>query len=253
MSTTIIKGKIELHERTDKFDDDGIKFIQHELTINRVKYKFNLPPKYNFYFENQTEVVLEVDENKNAIAGICPKQNYSWGKTKALKGEVKESDRFELAKGMVIEKRKEVFNQSRGTTGVDSYTSSNKNTVTYTIVLPEKTFRVNEQVGKRVKPNTEIVALLEENVAYIIKDKTNQKIYGKPRKDYLIGLFLLIAFNVAMQYFVFAGKKEIFTSFNLVLIIGNIFFGIAFLISFLSFLSSSKTLKLFKQMEEEGK
>jgi len=253
MSNTVIKGKIEHHERTEKYDDDGIKFIQHELTINRIKYKFNLPAKYNFYFENQIEVVLEVDGNNNVIAGLCPKQNYSWGKTKALKREVKESDRFELVKGLVIEKRKEVFNQSRGTTGVDSYTSSNKNSVTYTIVLPEKTFRVNENVGKRVKPNTEIVALLEENVAYIIKDKTNQKIYGKPRKDYLIGLLLLIGFNVAMQYFVFAGKKEIFTSFNTVVIIGNVFFGIAFLISFLSFLSSSKTLKIFNQMEEEGK
>ena len=108
-------------------------------------------------------------------------------------------------------------------------------------------------IGKHIKPNTEIVALLEQNVAYIIKDKTNNKVYGKPRKDFIIALFLWLAFNAAMIYALLNGKKAIFTSYNMVLVMGNLVFGIASLISVSSFISSTKTLKLFNQMVDEDK
>lgn len=253
MPNTIIKGKIQNHHRSEKYNDDGIKYIHYFITIEGKKYTVNLPGSTDIYFEEQLDTVLEVDENNIAIAGLCSKKGYAWGKTKSLKNEVKETDRFELAKGIVQEKRKETFNQSRGTTGTDSYTSNSKTIVTYTIVLPEKTFRVVDVIGKHIKPNTEIVALLEQNVAYIIKDKTNNKVYGKPRKDFIIALFLWLAFNAAMIYALLNGKKAIFTSYNMVLVMGNLVFGIASLISVSSFISSTKTLKLFNQMVDEDK
>ena len=91
--------------------------------------------------------------------------------------------------------------------------------------------------------NTDIVALTENDVAYIIRDKTNNKIYGKPRKDFIIALILWITFN-----FVMIIKKDIFVSYTTLVVIGNLFFGIAFLLSFSGFLNASKTMKLFNQM-----
>ncbi len=248
MSTTIIKGKIQGNKRSEKYDDDGNKFIHYLIYIDGKKYTFNLPGNSDIYLDDQLEVVLHVNEHNVAIAGICAKKDYRWGKTGPLKNEVKETDRFELVEGLVQEKRKETFNLSQGTTGVDDFTSSSKSVITYTIVLPEKDFRVVDIIGKHIKPNTEIAALLENNVAYIIKDKTNNKVYGKPRKDFIIALFLWIAFNGYMIASNLMGKSDIFTSFTTVVVMGNLVFGIAFLFSFTAFLSASKTLKIFNQM-----
>jgi hypothetical protein len=246
MSNKIIKGKIEDLERFEKYDEDGIKFIQYWIKVNNEKYTVTLAKGSNVYFENNYEVILYVNEKNIAIAGLCPKKDFKWGKTKVLESEVHETDRFEIAEGLVVEKRKENFNVSGANT---DYNNSNlKSVVTYTIVLPEKSFRVHETIGKRIKPNTEIVALTENNVAYIIKDKTNNKIYGKPRKDYIIGLLLWISFNVVVLI-----KKDIFISLTTLMVIGNLFFGIAFLLSFSGFLGASKTMKLFNQMIDNRK
>jgi hypothetical protein len=248
MANTIIKGKIEDYNRSEGYDDEGIKIINYWIKVNGKKYTLTLPGKNNFYFESQLEVILDVNEDNVAVAGICPKKDYKWGKTRALKSEVKETDSFELAEGLVKEKRKETFNQSRGVTFNSSSTSTYKTIVTYTIVLPDKNFRVVEEIGKHIKPNTEIVAILENNVAYIIKDKTNNKIYGKPGKGYIISIFLWLAFLIAMFYVSATNQKDIFVSYNQVMIIGNLVFGIIFLISFTGFLSASKTYRIFNQM-----
>jgi hypothetical protein len=238
----IIKGKVQDYNRTDKYDEDGYKYIAYWIRVNGQKYTLETPEKKSFYFGNQMDVILETDENNVAIAGVCPKNGYSWGKTKFIESQIKSIDRFELAKGKVIEKRREDFNLSTGTFST-AFNSTFKNVTTFTIVLPEKTFRVADIIGEKIKPNTEIVALLENDVAYIIKDLTNNKTYGKPRQDYLIAIFLLLAFNIAVFYY-----KTIFINFNTLLLVGNIFFGIAFLISFSSFLSKNKTMRDFKEM-----
>lgn len=253
MTDKIIKGNIDACERVEKYDDEGDKIIHYRLTVNKGNYTFTLPEKSAVYFLDNVDVVLQVNENNVAVAGICPRMGFNWGDTSAIKGEIKETDRFELVRGKVLEKRKEKFNVSRGTFSSPSYYSQFRNVTTYTIVLPGKTFRVHETIGKHVKPDTEIAALLENDVAYIIKDKTNDKIYGKPRTDYLIAVFLLFAFNGYMAYMAYSGQKAVFTSFNMVLTIGNITFGIAFLISFSGFLSASKTLKIFKKMYSESR
>ncbi|MBL0269400.1 MAG: hypothetical protein IPP99_12220 [Chitinophagaceae bacterium] len=192
------------------------------------------------------EVILYVNEKNIAIAGLCPKRGFKWGKTKAIDGLVQPTDKYEIAEGVVLEKRKEHFNVSGAYT--DYYNSNLKSVVTYTIILPEKRFRVHETIGKHIKPNTDIVALTENKVAYIIKDKTNNKIYGKPRKDFIIALILWIALNLVMII-----KKDIFVSYTTLLVIGNLFFGIAFLLSFSGYLSVSKTMKLFNQMTDSRK
>lgn len=243
MPTQTIKGKIVDYERIENYDDEGIKFISYWIKVNNEKYTLTLAKGSAVYFENNDEVILYVDDNNIAIAGLCPKKGFKWGKTKAIDGLVQPTDRFEIAEGVVLEKRKEYFNVSGAYT---DYNNSNlKSVVTYTIILPEKRFRVHETLGKHIKPNTEIVALTENKVAYIIKDKTNNKIYGKPRKDFIIALILLIAFNLVMII-----KKDIFVSFTTLLVIGNLFFGIAFLLSFTGYLSASKTMRLFNQMTD---
>ncbi len=253
MANKIVKGKIEASERVEQYDDDGNKIYRYRLTVNGQIFTFTLPGESGVYFEDHVDVVLWVNENNVAVAGICARMDFSWGDTSAIKGEVKDADRFELVKGTVVEKRKEKFNLSRGTFSSPSYYSQFKSVTTYTIVLPDKNFRVHETIGKQIKPNTEIVALLQNDVGYVIKDKTNDKIYGKPRTDYLIAVFLLFAFNGYMAYMAYTGQKAVFTSFNMVLTIGNITFGIAFLISFSGFLSASKTLKIFNQMYRQDK
>lgn len=241
MSNKIIKGKIEDYGRFETYDEEGIKLINYWIKVNNEKYTLTLANGSDVYFENSYEVILYVNEKNSAIAGLYPKKGFKWGKTKAIDGVVQPTDMFEIAEGLVLEKRKENFNVSGAYT---EYNNANvRSVVTYTIILPEKRFRVHETIGKHIKPNTDIVALLENDVAYIIKDKTNNKVYGKPRKDYIIGLILWIAFNVVMII-----KKDIFVSYTTLVVIGNLFFGIAFLISFSGFLSASKTMKLFNQM-----
>lgn len=249
--STIIKGKIQDYERSEKYDEEGYKYIRYWIRVNGEKYTLSFPDKSGIYLGNQMEVVLLCDENNVAVAGLCPKEGYRWGNTRALKKEVNETDRFELVEGQVQEKRKETFTLSRGTASNPPYYSNFRYVTTYTIVLPEKNFRVRDILGKRIKPGTEIAALLQENVGFMVKDLASGKIYGKPRLDYLIALFLLIAFNTAMFIVSRNGQQGIFTSYKMVLIIGNLFFGIAFLISFSGFISSSKTLKIFKQMLAE--
>ncbi len=241
MPTKTIKGKIVDYEKIETYDEDGIKLINYWIKVNNEKYTLTLPRGSNVYFENNDEVILDVNENNIAIAGLCPKKGFKWGKTKAIDGLVLPTDRYEIAEGVVLEKRKEYFNVSGAYT---DYNNSNlKSVITYTIILPENRFRVHETIGKQIKPNTDIVALTENKVAYIIKDKTNNKIYGKPRKDFIIALILWIAFNLVMII-----KKDIFVSYTTLLVIGNLFFGIAFLLSFSGYLSVSKTMKLFNQM-----
>lgn len=96
-------------------------------------------------------------------------------------------------------------------------------------------FRVADVIGKHIKPNTEIIALLDNNAAYIIKDLTNNKVYGKPKSTYIIAILFLLAFNSYMYYMNITGQKDIFVSYKQVMIIGNIVFGFAFLFSFTSF------------------
>lgn len=241
MPNKIIKGIIEDLERYESYDDDGNKIINFWIKVNNVKYTIHLVKGLEFYMDHNLDVVLYVDDNNVAIAGLCPKKNLKWGNTRVIKGEVKETDRFELVEGTVVEKRKESQDVYVGS----SATVSNwERVVTYTIVLPEKSFRVHQSIGKYVKPNTEIIALTENGVGYMIKDISNDKIYGKPKKHYLIALVLLIGFNIAMILV----DKEIFKSYGGLLLFGNIFFGIIFFISFSSFLGSTKTFKLFNQM-----
>lgn len=241
MLNKTIKGKIEDFERFETYDEDGIKLINYWIKVNNEKYTLTLARGSAVYFESNYEVILYVNEKNIAIAGLCPKKGFKWGKTKAIDGEVQPTDMFEIAEGVVVEKRKEKFNVSGAYSG---YNNANlRSVVTYTIILPEKSFRVHETIGKHVKPNTDIIALTENKVAYIIKDITNNKIYGKPRKDFIIALILWIAFNIVMII-----KKDIFVSYTTLVVIGNLFFGIAFLLSFSGFLSASKTMRLFNQM-----
>ncbi len=248
MSNRIIKGSIEEHNRYDSYDDDGIKIINYWIKINGEKYTVGLRKNSDVYFEDQFEVVLLVDENNKALAGLCPKKNIKWGNTGTLKSHITDADAFELMAGRVLEKRRESFTVNKGTSSFASYSTNSRTVVNYTIVLPDKRFRVAETIGKHIRPNTDIVALTSDNVAFVIKDNTANKIYGKPRMDYIIALFLWIAFNAAMVYASVTNQKAIFVSYNTVLIIGNLVFGLAFLFSFSAFLSASKTMRIFKQM-----
>lgn len=248
MANRIIKGSIEDYNRYGSYDDDGIKIINYWIKINGEKYTVSLPKNSDVYFEAQFEVVLLVDENNKAVAGLCPKKHLKWGDASTLKSHITENDAFELVAGRVIEKRRESFTVNRGTGSSATYNSNSRTVVNYTIVLPDKNFRVVETIGKHIRPNTDIVALTSDNIGFVIKDNTANKIYGKPRKDYIIALFLWIAFNTAMVYAALTDQKAIFVSYNTVLIIGNLVFGLAFLFSFSAFLSASKTMRIFNQM-----
>lgn len=252
MSNRIIKGRIEGYNRLDSYDDEGFKIVNYRVKINGEEYTVGLPKNSDVYFEDQLEVVLWVDDNNKALAGLCPTKNWQWGNTSNLKSHVTEADAFELVAGTVLEKRRESFTVNKGTSSSPIYNSNTKTVVNYTIVLPAKSFRVVDTIGKHIRPNTDIVALLSDGVAFVVKDNTTGKIYGKPRKDYIIALVLWVAFNGAMVYATVTNQKDIFVAYNTVLIIGNIVFGLAFLFSFSAFVSASKTMRIFKQMADEG-
>lgn len=248
MQNTVIKGYIQHYERTEKYDDNGLKIIVYLLKINNGAYTLTIPKKADIYFERGLEVILNVNE-QNGITGIlCPKKGYQWGEIQGLNNELAETDYFELVKGVVIEKRKESFLVNKGTSSSSTYLNNTRTVTNYTIVLSDKSFRVEEAIGEKIKPATTISALLKEDIGFVVKDETNNKIYGKPRQDYLIAILLWVAFNVYMLYMFNTNRQNVFVSFSSVMWIGNLFFGIAFLFSFTGFLSKRKSLKLFETM-----
>ena len=97
MPTKTIKGKIVDYEKIETYDEDGIKLINYWIKVNNEKYTLTLPRGSNVYFENNDEVILDVNENNIAIAGLCPKKGFKWGKTKAIDGLVQPTDRYEIA------------------------------------------------------------------------------------------------------------------------------------------------------------
>lgn len=248
MQHTVIKGFIQDYERSEKYDDEGLQIVVYLLKVNNTNYTLTLPKKVVIYFDRGVEVALKVEKENTVVGMICPKKGYKWGKTKGLKKELIDQDYFELVEGVVIEKRKESFIVNRNTTGATTYLDNSRTVINYTIVLKDKSFRVEEAIGKKIKPDTAISALLREDVGFVVKDKTNNNIYGKPRQDYLIAILLWVAFNVYMLYMYYTGRQNVFVSFSSVMWIGNIFFGFAFLFSFTGYLSKRKSLKLFKTM-----
>ncbi len=248
MQHTVIKGNIQHYDRTEKYDDNGLKIIIYLLKTNNKTYTITIHKKADFYFESGLEVVMHVNE-QNSITGIlCPKKGYKWGEIQGLKNELVDADYFELVKGVVVEKRKESFLVNKGTSSSITYLNNTRTVTNYTIVLSDKSFRVEEAIGKKIKPSTTISALLKEDIGFVVKDETNNKIYGKPRQDYLIAILLWVAFNVYMIYMFSTNRQNVFVSFSSVMWVGNIFFGIAFLFSFTGYLSKRKSLKLFKNM-----
>ena len=245
MSNRTIRGKIEDSERFEKYDDEGLKFIQYWIQVNNQRYTVRFARGKNFYFELNEEVVLYVTDEDVAIAGICPKKSFEWGNTKPIRSEVGETDRFELAVGSVLEKRKESITSYTGTA---VYYSNVRKVETYTIVLPETSFRVHRSIGRHILPNREISALLDDGVAYIVQDHSTGKIYGKPRLDFIIAIVLLLAFNGVMLFAVGPDSEVIAGGFLTTMIIGNLLFGLGFLFSFSGYLSSSKSLSAFKEL-----
>lgn len=248
MPHTVIKGFIQGYDRTEKYDDNGFKIIVYLLKINNETYTLTMPHKAAIYFDKGLELIIRVNENNVVIGILCPKKSFKWGETSGLKNEVDEQDYFELVEGEIIEKRRESFIVNRNTTGATTYLDNSRTVINYTIVLKDKTFRVVDSIGEKIKPATFVVALLKEDVGFVVKDVTNNKIYGKPRQDYLIAILLWVAFNVYMLYMFNTNRQDVFVSFSSVMWIGNMFFGIAFLFSFSGFLSKRKSLKLFKTM-----
>lgn len=251
MADTIVRGKIQDYNRSDVFDDDGNKLIRYQLKVNNKMFTVSLPAKTDVYFETGLDVVLLVNESNVAVAGLSPKKGFKWGNASVLKNEVKERDNFEFVQGFVIEKRRESFNVNKGTSS-SAYLSNSRTIVNHTIVLKEKTFRVTDLIGKEIGPNTEIAALLRNDIAYIVKDKTNNKVHGKPGNGFVLASVLLVVFNIAMIYAFLAGKQAMFTSYNRVLVIGNIVFGLAFLFSFTGYVSERKTMRVFNELLGEN-
>lgn len=248
MAVQIVRGSIQDSSRKDAYDDDGEQIAVFALRVNGRRYGFTLPRRDAFYLDDGPEVILALRDDNKVVAGACPKQGLEWGETHLLNDEVSEADAFSIAEGKVVEKRREVFTRSRGVSFQPVYLSSWTTTVTYTIVLPDQRFRVVESIGKHIKPNTHITALTMEGAAFIVHVRESGRTYGKPGWSWLISLALWVGFNLYMLYMAETGQKAVFTDYNMVLIIGNIFLALFFIFPFTGFLSERKSLRLFKEM-----
>lgn len=244
----IVRGSIQDCSRNDGYDAEGDPIAVSTVRVNGQRYSFTLPKKDAPYLSEGQDVVLAVDDDNNVIAGACPKKGWKWGKSKLLRKEVSDADIFSLAAGKVLEKRRETFTVNLGTAGGTLNPSNMRYETNYTIVLPDQRFRVVEFIGKHIKPDTHITALIHEDVAFIVHVRESGQTYGKPAWSWLISLALWVGFNLYMLHMAETGQKAVFTDYDMVMIIGNITLALVFLFPFTGFLSDRKTFRLFKRM-----
>jgi len=243
MQTRIIKGKIQHYDVNDKYDDNGNRYKRYFMVVNGEKLTAHVPT--DVYFDEKADIVLEVTESNEAIAGLIPYSGVKWGKTTNLKKQVNPDDKYQLVEGVVLEKRKETFTHARGT-GSDSI-NRNRTTTTYTISLDNQNLRVEEHIGTKIKAGDPIAAAVVDGWIVALKNKASNKVYGSAQPVYIVCLILLIAFNIAMQYLKFTGQESILTNFTMVLIVINICLVLFTIATFTSYKSRNAAKKFLME------
>lgn len=190
MANKIVKGPVSKVESEDLYDDDGIKYK---------KYKFKVEGKHvtlkvhkSEYITDGDLIIVELNDNYDAVAGLLPLRNYKWGKTSALKAYKSENDIFKFAEGKIIEKRK----LDMVSTPSDRY----RKPANFTIVFEDINFTVPNHIGKRLKAGDVINVALVDDFASVIYDKNKNKWYGVQYPYYIIFILAAIALPLTIFY-----------------------------------------------------
>jgi hypothetical protein len=243
MEPLIVKGIVNSIQYVTKYDDDGIEYKQYTFLLNGQKYNAKTPP--DIYFGEEYTLVLAIDPKSPmlVLSGYSLKDGSHWGKNIGLlKKHFSEKDTYEYVEGVIIEKRKfssQTFDLSR-----DNY---QRNT-SYDILLEDKKFNTSAYLGEPLKPGMLIAAVLSNDDAYLIQDKSTGKIKGLAKPYYILFIFSMIVFTGTMMYYHAKDPKR-FPNYFVGLIVINIFLFLAALLNFFTYRATELMKDFLKEKQ----
>lgn len=195
MDTTIIKGPISDADYKKAFDDDGIEFRNYNFTLDGKKFNCRVPR-----LEHLTDgdiMIVEYKKNGNTyemVSGLHTARNYKWGKVSKLKAYKHEADDLNIVEGKIIEKQ--MMRKVQSSTGNDLETKSN-----YNIVIENANFYVPGYIGEKLKRDDLVSAVVSENFAVIVYNKTSNKWYGVKFPYFIFFIAMAVALPIIYYYF----------------------------------------------------
>ncbi len=231
MSENIIKGPISDVSYKTAYDDDGIEHRSYNFTLDGKKFTCRLP-KLEHLSEGEV-MIIEYKKKDNAyemVSGLHTLRNYKWGNTSALKSYKNEADIYTFVEGKIIEKRKLDM--------VSTPVGKERQPANFTIVLERVNFTVPNHVGIKLKKNEEIGAVLTEDFASIVYNKTNKKYHGVKYPYFIVFILAAIALPLTIFYLQSIGNN-MFVKPKATIIVLDSFFLFFALINFVGYRSSN--------------
>ena len=232
-----IKGVITKCKFEKKYDGDGIPYKDYVITIDNQEYTAQI--KEQIYLEEGMKVLLDIKPGaaNEVIAGYCLKEGYKWGKnTGDLKNEISRSEKYDFLEGRIVEKRK----STTGSVYMNRSAISNRGSrISYTIVMENSDFHASRDEGEYLQAGMDIAVVLDQKMPVVILDKGSNKFLGLSKPYFIIFFLAMILFNGYMFY----SKQTPFPNPKMVLIVVNVFLGFAFILSLVTFRTTSSAKK----------
>ncbi len=232
-----VKGIITKCKYEKKYDADGIPYKDYFIIVDNQKYTTQI--KEQIYLEEGMTVVLDIKPNSanEVIAGYCLKEGYTWGKNPGkLKTEISRFEKYNFLEGTILEKQK----STTGSIYMNRSAMSNRGSrISYTIVLKNSDFHVSRDEGEYLQVGMNIAVVLDQKTSVIILNKDANKFLGLSKPYFIIFLLAIILFNGYMYY----SKQTPFPNPKMVLIVVNVFLGLAVLLSLATFRATRSAKK----------
>lgn len=233
-----IKGVITKCEFEKKYDGDGVAYKDYVIVIDGQKYTAQI--KEQIYLDQGMNVLMDIKPNSanEVVSGYCLKEGYTWGKNGGnLKNEVSSFEKFDFLEGRILEKHK----LTTGSIYMNRSALSNRGSrISYTIVLENSDFHASRDEGEYLQVGMNIAVALKEKMPVVILDKDSNKYLGLSKPYFIIFLLAMIVFNGYVYY----SKEVPFPNTKMVVIVVNIFLGLAFMLSLATFRVTSRAKKI---------
>ncbi|MBA2613492.1 MAG: hypothetical protein H0U95_16115 [Bacteroidetes bacterium] len=232
MSENIIKGPISNTHYKKAFDEDGIEYKSYDFTLDGKKFNCKVPRLE--HLSDGEIMIVEYKKTDNAyemVSGLHIDRNYKWGNASALKAHKNEADGLNIVEGKIIEKQ--VMRKVRSSSDNNTTTKSNFN-----IVLENTNFTVPGYIGEKLKRDDLVTAVVSENYASIIYNRTTHKCYGVKYPYYIA--FILAAIVLPLVIFYLQSiSNHTFVRPTAFIVVFDVFFAFAALINFISYRQSN--------------
>lgn len=246
MSENIIKGSISNVDYKNAFDDDGIEYRNYNFTLDGKKFNCKVP-RLEHLTAGEIMIVeyKKTDKGYEMVSGLHTARNYKWGNVSTLKAHKNEADDLKFVEGKIIEKQlmRKVMSSSDNNTQIKS---------NYNLVLENTNFYVPGYIGEKLKRDDHVSAVLFENFASLVYNKTTNKWYGIKYPYFILFIAMAVGLTATIYYLQSIGNT-LFVKPKITAIVLDIFFLLAALINFFSYRASNAAKRfLNKQLNKSS-